>query len=203
MAKKQNKISINKLEKHCEMMAPVIIDKSFNISAEETIQYQIKPRLSLEECIRFVNNVVNECVRPNDEIIIPMARKFITYRGVLTYYGNFKMPEDISKTFDLVMGAHDIISEILESIDQDQYKMLLSAIDEGIEFEKQKILSAQEQRTSEVIAQVNQFMARMSSLFEGVDAEQMSDFISGVSKMPNVTAEDLASAIVQKTNSEG
>ena len=195
MAKKQSEVSINKLEKYCKIGAPVAISKFFNISPDEKVEYQVKPRLSLEECIMFVNDVVGGCVRSQEVMIIPMARQFITYRNVLIYYGNFRMPEDISKTFDLIMGSNNIIMDILDSIDKAQYNMILLAIEDGISFEKQKLISTQEQKTNELIAEVNSFVTRMSGLFDGINGEQMATFVSGLSTLPNVTAEDLAKAV--------
>lgn len=199
MAKKQNRISINKLEKFCNRNDSGIVNAKFEISSEEVVEYEIKTRLSLEECVRFVNDVVIEYVRPGDSMIISIAKQFIIHRGILTYYSNFSMPEDDRKAFNLVMGAREIVDNILSVIDQSQYHMILNAIDESILFEQQKMLSVQETRVNEVVSEVNQFVNRMSGLFDGVDGNQISSFISGISQLPSISAEDLANAVVQRT----
>ena len=200
MASKQIKVSVNKLEKYCKDIynGLELVEREFKISDGDTVTYQIKPQLSLEECIKFIDDVVSECVRTEDMMFIPIAKQFVTKKNIMTYYGNFTMPKDINKAFEFVMASGRIIDAILSSINTAQYNMLCDSIDEGISFEQRKMVSAQELRTSAVITEVRQFTERMSGLFDGVDGEQMASFISGISKIPEVTAGDLASAIVSK-----
>ena len=199
MAKKQDRISINKLEKYCnkhsEFMA--VTEKSLQIN-DEVVTYKIRHQLTLEECIRFVNDVINECISTSDTMFIPMAKRFIINQNVMTYYGNFTMPDDVNKAFELVMASGDIIDSILNTVNISQFNMICEAIEASVEFETKKMLSAQEQRVNEVISEVKQFTDRMTALFDGVNGDQMSGFIQSISQMPEVTAEDLANAIVSR-----
>ena len=199
MAKKQTRVSVNKLEKYHKRSQgnAQFIEASFQID-DDVVTYQVKPQLSLEECLRFINDVVSECVNANDDIFIPIAQKFIINKNILTYYGNFNMPDDIDKAFNLVMSAEEIIKAILSAININQYHMICDSIKESVEFEKQKMISVQEIRTSGVAAEMKQFIDRMSGLFDGVDGDQIASFVSGIAQMPNVTAEDLANAVVAK-----
>lgn len=196
MAKKKNSVSINALEKHCKFTTPDTFYGKFDTGNGECMEFEVKYRLSLEECMRFVEDVVSECVRERDLMYIPLAYEFIFNKSVLTYYANFTMPTDVNKGFDLVMGAQDLVEEIIGHIDQHQYGMIQQAITERVNFEKSKMVTLQEVKLNEMMSEMNQFISRMSGLFEGVDGEQMAKFVSGVAQAPQVTAEDLANAMV-------
>lgn len=196
MAKKKNSISINALEKHCKLTTPDTYYGKFDAGNGESVEFEVKYRLSLEECMRFIEDVVNECVREKDLLYIPLAYEFIFNKNVLTYYANFTMPADMNKAFDLVMGAQDLIEAVMSHIDRHQCGMIQRAIAERVNFEKSKMVTLQEIKLNEMMSEMNQFISRMSGLFEGVDGEQMAKFVSGMAQAPQVTAEDLANAMV-------
>ena len=75
----------------------------------ETLSFTVKPLLSMDESIRFIEDVVRECIMADDMLIIPLARDFIVKRNLMTYYANFTMPESQSKTYDFVMAATGIM----------------------------------------------------------------------------------------------
>lgn len=199
MAKKKNNVSINTLEGFCKATSPKTIEKVIEIDSESSVKFEIKPRLSLEECLRFVEDVVGESVMATELSIVPIAREFITNRNLLTYYANFTMPVDIHKTFELVAGAKEIVAMVLENIDASQFEMIQRAISERIGFEKEKMVALQELKVNETISEMNQFISRMAGLFDGVNGEQMAKFVSGLSQSPNITAQDLAAAMVNST----
>ena len=129
MAKKNN-VSINALEKYCKQTAPAVVEQTIPLNDEESLTFIIKPRLSLEDCVRFIEDVVSEYINPKDTMVVPIAKEFIIGQNLLTYYANFTMPSNTEKAFDLVMGSFNIMNMILEHIDRNQYGMLLRAIDE-------------------------------------------------------------------------
>ena len=59
MAKKTNRVSINALERFCKETTPDIMQRTFSIG-DETITYEVKFRLTLEESMRFIEDVVKE-----------------------------------------------------------------------------------------------------------------------------------------------
>lgn len=194
MAKEKNRVSINSLERYCDATAPDVIEKTI-MAGDSEVKYEITPRLSLEDCMRFVEDVVSESVKTDELMIVPIARDFILKRNILTYYANFTMPENVKSAFALVVGADKIVGAILENIDLEQYGMIRRAIDERIAFEERKMIALQEMKVNDAIAQVNQFASRMSGLFDGVDGEQMARFVSELSRTEQITAQDLAAAV--------
>lgn len=199
MANKKSSISINALERYCKKASLSMIKKKIEVDNENSLEFEIKPHLSLAECLQFVEDVVSESIMADDLSIVPIAREFITNRSLLTYYSNFTMPADIHKTFELVAGAKEIVAIILENIDISQFEMIQRAICERIAFEKEKMIAVQELKVNKTISEMSQFVSRMAGLFDGVNGEQMAKFVSGMSESPSITAQDLAAAMVNST----
>lgn len=200
MAKKKANVSINTLEKYCDGLGEGVIEMIFPEGDESSITFEVKKILSLEETMRYIEDVVSASIMEDDLMIVPVAREYINRKNVLTYYANFTMPSNSSKAYELVMGASELIDEIIKSIDKPQYKMIQRCIDERIEFEKQKMLSTQVQQIQKLAGEIEHMTDNFSALFSGVNGEQMSDFIknmSELSKNANVSGQDIARAMVE------
>lgn len=198
MAKKTNRVSINALERFCKETTPDIMQHTFSIG-DETITYEVKFRLTLEESMRFVEDVVKEAIMPNDGMIVPLAQSYIIGKNILIYYANFTMPNDESKAYELVLGANGIIGDIIGCIDNAQYQMLLAGVRDRVNFETQKMLSVQEQRVNTLVGEISRFAEQMDSVFGNISGEQMAGFISSMSKLSDtqISTEELAKAFVE------
>ena len=198
MAKKTNRVSINALERFCKETTPDIMQHTFSIG-DETITYEVKFRLTLEESMRFIEDVVKEAVMPNDGMIVPLAQSYIIGKNILVYYANFTMPSDESKAYELVLGANGIIGDIIGCIDNAQYQMLLAGVRDRVNFETQKMLSVQEQRVNTLVGEISRFAEQMDSVFGNISGEQMAGFISSMSKLSDtqISTEELAKAFVE------
>ena len=205
MSKKNNKISINALEKYCGQFNTEPQDIEIHYGEDEVFTFTVKPLLTMDESVRFIEEVVRECIMPDDMLIVPIARDFITKKNLMTYYANFTMPESQSKTYDLVMASTGIINAILDNIDIDQFTMIQRSIDERIAFEEQKMIAEQQSNVRKITEDVSEFVSKMSSLFDGIDPEQMDGFMTNVSKMAQnteISAQSLASAFLESRNSK-
>jgi hypothetical protein len=198
MAKKTNRVSINALERFCKEKTPDIMQRTFSIG-DETITYEVKFRLTLEESMRFIEDVVKEAIMPNDGMIVPLAQSYIIGKNILVYYANFTMPNDESKAYELVLGANGIIGDIIGCIDNAQYQMLLAGVRDRVNFETQKMLSVQEQRVNTLVGEISRFAEQMDSVFGNISGEQMAGFISSMSKLSDtqISTEELAKAFVE------
>ena len=198
MAKKTNRVSINALERVCKETTSDIMQRTFSIG-DETITYEVKFRLTLEESMRFIEDVVKEAVMPNDGMIVPLAQSYIIGKNILVYYANFTMPSDESKAYELVLGANGIIGDIIGCIDNAQYQMLLAGVRDRVNFETQKMLSVQEQRVNTLVGEISRFAEQMDSVFGNISGEQMAGFISSMSKLSDtqISTEELAKAFVE------
>lgn len=205
MSKKNNKISINALEKYCGQFNTEPQDIEIHYGEDEVFTFTVKPLLTMDESVRFIEEVVRECIMPDDMLIVPIARDFITKKNLMTYYANFTMPESQSKTYDLVMASTGIINAILDNIDIDQFTMIQRSIDERIAFEEQKMIAEQQSNVRKITEDVSEFVSKMSSLFDGIDPEQTDGFMTSVSKMAQnteISAQSLASAFLESRNSK-
>lgn len=198
MAKKTNRVSINALERFCKETTPDIMQRIFSVG-DETITYEVKFRLTLEESMRFIEDVVKEAIMPNDGMIVPLAQSYIIGKNILIYYANFTMPNDESKAYELVLGANGIIGDIIGCIDNAQYQMLLAGVRDRVNFETQKMLSVQEQRVNTLVGEISRFAEQMDSVFGNISGEQMAGFISSMSKLSDtqISTEELAKAFVE------
>lgn len=198
MAKKTNRVSINALERFCKETTPDIMRRTFSIG-DETITYEVKFRLTLEESMRFIEDVVKEAIMPNDGMIVPLAQNYIIGKNILIYYANFTMPNDESMAYELVLGANGIIGDIIGCIDNAQYQMLLAGVRDRVNFETQKMLSVQEQRVNTLVSEISRFAEQMDSVFGNISGEQMAGFISSMSKLSDtqISTEELAKAFVE------
>lgn len=198
MAKKENmEVSIGKLEKYCKQNDKVNTVCSFDIDGE-SVEYKVKYRISLEDCIKFVDDVVSGCIDKSEMSIIGIARSFLIKRNLMTFYANFRMPADISKAYTYILGAEDIIKNIIDSIDSAQYQSLIEAIDKGIEFETNKMICEQEVRVSGIVEKLNSVSEQMESIFNGISGEETAKFISAVTSAGHIDAKAIAEVFAQK-----
>lgn len=84
MAKKTNRVSINALERFCKETTPDIMQRTFSIG-DETITYEVKFRLTLEESMRFIEDVVKEAIMPNDGMIVPRSHRVISLERTFSF----------------------------------------------------------------------------------------------------------------------
>ena len=205
MSKKKNRISVNTLEKYCSQLNLVPQEIQMPYGDGESLSFTVKPLLTMDESIRFIEDVVRECIMADDMLIIPLARNFIVKKNLMTYYANFTMPESQSKTYDFVMASSGIITVILDNIDLDQFNMLCQSIDERIAFEERKMIAEQEHNVRQITENVSEFVSKMSGLFDGVDADQMGNFVTSMGKMAQnteISAQSLAGAFLESRNTK-
>lgn len=201
MAKKNNNISINALEKYCKAVSPTTKTLTFSFGEDGEIACEVKCRLSLEDTLRFVEDVVKATIMTDDVMVVPVAKEYVIGRNVLTYYANFTMPTDTNKAYDLVMASTEIITQILNEIDGHQFLMIQQAIAERVEFEKQKMIAGQETQIKQLTDKISDMASQMENIFDGVDGNQMADFITGMAKVANektITSQDLAAELVKQ-----
>ena len=201
MAKKNDSISINKLEKYCKQNSPKEVTLTFTMDDGEELSCVVKTRLSLEETLRFIEEVVSESVSPEDMMIVPVARDYVFGKCILTYYGNFTMPANATRAYEMVMACADIIAAIEKKIDAHQLGIIHQCIHERIEFEKQKMVSGSEYQANVLMGKIREMTDKMEAAFGGVSGEQISPLINRMNakaKDTPITAQDLAAAIVAR-----
>jgi len=189
MAKKQNKISVNKIDK--------IID--FNRVSTETIEQQIDgetitievyPNLTLKERGKLVTDVVAN-VFENGEYA-PYALNF-TYRYfLLDYCTNLTMPKDVEKV-NRLMQSTDIADKV-EEIVNDKY--LYSDILDLIEYRKNVYLK--NNKADEFLGSMTTFINNLNKISESDEFKDMNlkDLVGVFDKFKEADASEVTTAIL-------
>lgn len=191
MAKKETRISVNKLESvvHNE-------SKAVELYGGDGVSMEIHPVLSLREMMQFVENVVSSCFDADTGRYTPEAKEFAIRANILTLYANFNLPTNIEKQYDLLYKSY-VINQLMEHIDTEQLKEIREAIDARIEHEVRMLESTLASKTQEVINRVSSLVEQMEAVFGDMDEESLSSIVKQFASM-NVTDSDaMAEAVIR------
>jgi len=189
MEKKQNKISVNKIDK--------IID--FNRVSTETIEQQIDgetitievyPNLTLKERGEFVNNVVGNVF--DDGVYAPYALNFTYKFFLLDYCTNLTMPKDVEKVNRLMQSTD--IADRVEEIVNDKY--LYSDILDFIEYRKNVYLK--NNKADEFLGSFTAFIDNMNKISESDEFKDMNlkDLVGAFDKFKDANPGEVTTAIL-------
>lgn len=189
MAKKQNKISVNQMDKMIEFNRayPETIEQQID---GETINIEVYPNLTLKERGKLVNDVVAN-VFENGEYA-PYALNF-TYRYfLLDYCTNLTMPKDVEKV-NRLMQSTDIADKV-EEIVNDKY--LYSDILDLIEYRKNVYLK--NNKADEFLGAFTVFLDNMNKISESDEFKDMNlkDLVGAFDKFKEANPGEVTKAIL-------
>ena len=110
MAKKESRISINKLE---SVVKENVV--SIPMNGAEDVTITIRRTLPLKDMMQFVENVVSSCVNAQAASYTPEIKEFVIRSEILTTYANFNLPSNVEKQYELVYGT-DVVVQVMEYI---------------------------------------------------------------------------------------
>lgn len=139
---------------------------------EDAPEIAVKVRLSLQEAVDFVAEALSQCVDVEDGSYLPILKEFAIKRNILRYYASFKLPTDAHKQYRLIYGT-DVCRRVLKLIDREQYGEIVAAIDSGIAFEQQKILSGERAQLAQFIRQMESMNAYFEQTFGDVNVQNL------------------------------
>lgn len=192
MAKKEARISVNKLESVVHNDS-----KAVELYGGDGVSMEIHPVLSLREMMQFVENVVSSCFDADTGRYTPEAKEFAIRANIVTLYANFNLPTSIEKQYDLLYKSY-VVSQLMEHIDTEQLKEIREAIDARIEHEVRILESTLASKTQEVINRVNSLAEQMEAIFGDVDGESLSDIVRQFTSMGDVNSDTIAEAVIKK-----
>lgn len=176
MANRRKRISINALEKCvAEAYGDRVVIKEWN-----GIDIIINKQLTLPEMMSFVDGVVKSCFSDDGNEYMPEIKDFALRCSVLEMYGNFRLPENVEKKYELVYGC-DACEVVLKEIDRGQFDAMLQAIDEKIQSIADANIEAIHKQINELYASFSNLEERLSSVFNGIDKETMTGLVSAMS----------------------
>lgn len=173
MAKKEKKISINAFEEVVKERFPSIITERW-YDVDVTMKYT----LSLAEMIAFVREAADACFL-EDGTYAPEIFDFAIKSGVLTYYANFSLPENIEKQYWLICGS-DAVDFVLQHINHEQYSEIVGAVMKEVRHRLDTDTFATRAKLNELIATFSKLSDKMSEVFDGVGADDVQKVLTAV-----------------------
>lgn len=170
--KKINKVSVGDMEKALKSGERTIEADWFGVSVTVT------PTLSLTDMLEFVNNVVESCFSDDGEYI-PEVREFAVRRNTLEKYGNFRMPTDVHKCYDLLYGT-DAFEWIKGYINEAQYADIMVAVEDKIQFRLDSMVDSLRVKMEEFLGAMNALQEQTKHVFDGMSDEDMKKLVGAI-----------------------
>lgn len=190
MAKKESRISINKLE---SVLKENVVSVPMN--GVEDVVITIRRTLPLKDMMQFIENVVSSCVDAQTASYTPEIKEFVIRSEVLTTYANFNLPSNVEKQYELVYGT-DAFAQVAEYINWGQLAEIRAAIDSRIEHEVKMIETVLAAKTNEMIARVENMVEQFEAAFGGINGNEFNEVVKKLSEMDSMTEESIAKAVL-------
>lgn len=197
MAKDIERVSVNKFE--LALNQENIITET--LVGTEDVTIRIKETITLPEMILFVQEVVEACIDGENGEYIPEAYDFAIRSAVLTRYANFAMPANLDKQYWLVYNTR-AFEQVISNINEYQFNDIIKAIDRKIKYMLDVMSSTAVSKIHEVIDKFNEIAETGERIFGGASADEMANFVSGVSKLKDIKEEDIAKVILDSKAGE-
>ncbi len=196
MAKKETRISINKLES--VMKENVIV---VPLNGAEDVDITIRRKLSLKDMMQFVENVVSSCIDAETATYTPEIKEFAIHSEILTTYANFNLPSNAEKQYELVYGTN-ALEQVMEHIDRSQLYEIKEAIDARIKHELRVIETSAAIKANEMMIRLSDAIEQVNSVFGDISGDDFNRVVKNLSEMNSVTDESIVKAVLdmQHTN---
>lgn len=191
MAKKESRISVNKLE---SVIKENIVTVPMN--GNEEVIITIRRTLPLTDMMQFVEDVVSSCVDTETAKYIPEVREFAMRMGILTMYANFNLPSNTEKQYDLLYRT-DVVRQVMEHINRDQIYDIEEAIDTRIAHEVKMIETVLAAKTNEMMMRIENMVEQFEAAFGGINGDDFNGVVKKIVEMNGMTEESLAKAVLK------
>lgn len=190
MAKKEARISINKLES--VMKENIIV---VPLSGAEDVDITIHRKLSLKDMMQFVENVVSSCIDAETATYTPEIKDFAIHSEILTTYANFNLPSNAEKQYELVYGTN-ALEQVMEHIDRSQLYEIKEAIDARIKHELRVIETSAAIKANEMMIRLSDAIEQVNSVFGDISGDDFNRVVKNLSEMNSVTDESIVKAVL-------
>lgn len=190
MAKKESRVSINKLEsvlKENIVVVPMCGNKDVNITIRRT--------LPLKDMMQFVENVVSSCVDAETASYTPEIKEFAIRSEILTTYANFNLPSNVEKQYELLYCT-DVLCQVMEHINNKQLHEIEAAIDARIDHEVKMIETVLAAKTNEMMLRIEAMVDQFEAAFGGINSDDFNGVMKKLSDMDSMTEESIAKAVL-------
>ncbi len=190
MAKTEKKISVNTFEKIMkEHFTPVVTVRWHE--ADITV----KRSLSLMEMLKFAQSVAESCF---DETrgFVPELADFVIRSNIMEMYGNFRLPEELEKRYELLYNT-DAVETVTENVNRQQLQELVDAIDRKIRYMCDTRVNDLSIRFRQVAEALEAMSKSAGEIFEGVTADDLRKLIGAVGEHGKTDEEKIVEAVLK------
>jgi len=190
MAKKESRISINKLESVLKENTVVV-----PMRGNEDINITIRRTLPLKDMMQFVENVVSSCVDAQTASYTPEIKEFVIRAEIMTTYANFNLPSNVEKQYELLYCT-DAFAQVAEYINWEQLAEIRAAIDNRINHELKMIETVLAAKTNEMMLRIENMVEQFEAAFGGINGNEFNEVVKKLSEMDDMTEESIAKAVL-------
>lgn len=189
MSKKEKRISINALERVAKENFPdEVTERWFDIDVT------IKRNLSMPEMMQFVQDVVDMCFT-TDGTYIPEVMDFAIKSGILTYYANFTLPDNLEKQYWLTY-ATDAVDMVCKHINMIQLQEMVNGANRKLDHLCDTDVIATKEKLTELSSAFTKMGEQFSDMFGGVSAEDVQRVVGAIGEN-GMDEEKVVSAYLQ------
>ena len=196
MAKKESRISINKLESVLKENIVVV-----PMRGNEDVNIIIRRTLPLKDMMQFVENVVSSCVDAETASYTPEIKEFAIRSEILTTYANFNLPSNVEKQYELLYCT-DVLCQVMEHINNKQLHEIELAIDARIDHEVKMIETVLAAKTNEMMLRIEAMVEQFEAAFGGINSDDFNGVVKKLSEMDSMTEESIAKAVLDVQRNE-
>ena len=196
MAKKESRVSINKLESVLKENIVVV-----PMRGNEDVNITIRRTLPLKDMMQFVENVVSSCVDAETASYTPEIKEFAIRSEILTTYANFNLPSNVEKQYELLYCT-DVLCQVMEHINNKQLHEIEVAIDARIDHEVKMIETVLAAKTNEMMLRTEAMVEQFEAAFGGINSDDFNGVVKKLSEMDSMTEESIAKAVLDVQRNE-
>ena len=190
MKKKSGTISISQLadyQKDSYKQAP--------LAGVEGVEMTIRETLPLREMLQFVADVVASCFEEESGDYIPEMREFAIKAHLLTSYANFHLPANIEKQYQYIYQLEQrlqVSQQIIAQINQAQYREILAAIEERIQYQ----IATAAQQSQAVLSKLSDYLQQSQALFGEMNGADLAALAQNLAALPQMDETTLVQAVL-------
>lgn len=177
------------------MMATRLADTTVTpvaIDGMDDITLNVKHTLSFNDAMLFVHSIVAMCTTgasPYTPELFDMAVRI----AAITRYGGVEEPKDAAKSYR-VLYESSVFDNVMDAINHDQFDILIDAASEKIKYERDKNISGEAERLSQLLAKMDNMMESSMEAIKKVDSPE---FIGALNALNDASMKKDAAAIRQ------
>lgn len=194
---KAKKVSVNSLQKLIKENEGVITCGS----GTNEVEIAYKRTLSLDESLKFVNNVISTVFgisedKPEVQFFAPEYKEYMIRYCVLTMHGNCNMPKNVSSQYEILFGTN-IYSKLLSVINTEQLALIKESIERKIDY----ILAIENSVKNSLDGALNEIKSLITGNQEILEKYSLSDVIQIMDTISNneeLTADSIVNAVLER-----